>query len=343
MGGATLSLGEIAALVGAEIPGALAPIPVTGVASLDDAGEGDIAFFANPKYLHAAKTTRATAILVPRDFVGDTRAHPLRVDNPSLAFARVLERFAPPPPRHAPGVHPTAVVAGDARLGEGVSIGPHAVVGARAALGRGTIVEALCFVGPDAALGRDCHLHPRVTVRERCVLGDRVILHSGVVVGSDGFGYEFQGGRHVKIPQIGIVEIGDDVEVGANSAIDRARFGVTRIGRGTKIDNLVHIAHNVVVGPDCILVAQVGISGSCEIGQGAILAGQVGVAGHLKIGEGAIVGAQAGVSKNVPPGEHFFGYPAMPMRRFKREMGCVGLLPKLFERVRELERRLGIR
>jgi UDP-3-O-[3-hydroxymyristoyl] glucosamine N-acyltransferase len=225
-------------------------------------------------------------------------------------------------------------------LGEKVSVGPNAVVEAGTMIGSGSVIGAGSLIGREVRIGRDCLLHPGVVVRERCLLGDRVILQPGAVIGSCGFGYEFQGGRHVKVPQIGIVEIGDDVEIGSNTTVDRARVGRTVIGGGSKIDNLVLIAHNVQIGPHTVICSQVGISGSTRVGSYVTLAGQVGLAGHLEIGDKAVLGAKAGVSKNVPSGAMLIGAPAKPMKEFKQTNFYISQLHKLYERVKELEAKI---
>jgi UDP-3-O-[3-hydroxymyristoyl] glucosamine N-acyltransferase len=338
------TVSELAALVGGQFASATdGAIRITGAAAVMDAGEGQITFFGNPKYLPQLKTSRASAALVPLDFAESIPPVPIRVANPSLAFAQLLERFAPPPVRFAPGVHPTAVVAPGAVLGENVSIQPFVVVEEGAHIGANTVIGAHGYIGHDAKVGPNCLLAPRVTVGARCLVGARVILHSGVVLGSDGFGFELSGGKHVKIPQTGIVQIDDDVEIGANTTIDRARFGRTWIGEGTKIDNLVQIAHNVVVGKHCILVSQAGISGSTRLGNYVTLAGQVGIVGHVEIGDKATVAAQAGVSKSLPPGSVFWGSPAQPMKETLEQLALGRRLPKLFERVKRLEQNSGTR
>ncbi len=333
-----ITVHELAALVGGQLANeADGSRVLSGVAAIGEAGEGDVTFLGNARYLPQLKVTRATAALVPADFSGETPAIAVRVENPSLAFAQMLERFAPPPIRFEPGVHPSAAVGGDVQMGEGVSIQPFVVIEDGVRIGPGTVIGAHCYLGHGASIGADCHLAPRATVGARCILGDRVLVHSGAVVGSDGFGFEFAGGRHVKIPQTGIVQIDDDVEVGANVTIDRARFGRTWIGEGTKIDNLVQIAHNVVIGKHCILVSQAGISGSTRLGNYVTLAGQVGVVGHIEIGDRATVGAKSGVSKSIGSGEVWFGYPATPIKVSKEQLARVHRLPKLYQRVKRLE------
>jgi UDP-3-O-[3-hydroxymyristoyl] glucosamine N-acyltransferase len=337
------TVGELAQWLGGLVEGGSPAIEITGVAAAAEAGPGDLTFLGNPKYLNALKASNASAALVPLDFAEPITAVRIRVANPSVAFAQAVGRFAPAPVEPAPGVHPSAVVAPDATLGHGISIGPCAVIETGATVGDGTVIGANAYVGPGARIGSRCHLYPLVVVRERCVLGDRVTVHSGTVIGSDGFGYETVEGRHVKIPQVGIVQVDDDVEIGANSAIDRARFGRTWIGAGTKIDNLVQVAHNVVIGPHSIIVAQVGISGSTRLGHHVVIGGQAGLAGHIEVGDGTMIAAQSGVSKNVPPGQKLLGSPAVPMREFKETFAYSNNLKKLFDRVNALEKALADR
>lgn len=330
---------QLAALVGGQFASqADGSKTVTSAAAIGQAGEGDVTFFGNAKYLAALKECRATAVLVPLDFSESIQPVAIRVENPSLAFAQLLERFAPPPIKFAPGVHPTAVIGRDVVLGAGVSIQPCAVIEDGARIGANSIIGAHCYIGHEAHIGDDCHLSPNVTVGARCLVGNRVILHSGAVLGSDGFGFEFSNGRHVKIPQTGIVQIDDDVEIGANTTVDRARFGRTWIGEGTKIDNLVQIAHNVVIGKHCIIVSQTGISGSTKLGNYVTMGGQCATVGHIEIGDQATIGARSGISKSVAPKEVMWGSPvAAPMREAKEELAAVRRLPKLIERVKRLE------
>ena len=333
-----ITVKEVVALVeGQLISGLGAEKKIRGVAAVAEAEEGQITFFGNVKYLPQLKASRATAVLVPMDFSEEIPAIAIRVKSPSLAFSHLMEKFAPPPIRFKPGIHPTAVVGRDVVLGENVSVQPFVVIEDSAQIGANTVIGAHGYVGHEAQVGKDCHLGPRVTIGARCLVGNRVVIHGGAVVGSDGFGFELTGGRHVKIPQTGMVQIDDDVEIGANATIDRARFGRTWIQEGTKIDNLVQVAHNVVVGKHCIIVSQAGISGSTRLGNYVTLAGQVGVVGHISIGDQAIVAAQSGVSKSVPTKEVVFGSPAGPMRDRKEELACIGRLPKLYARVKKLE------
>ena len=332
----SITVDELAALVGGRVVGG-GGARITGVASVQDAVEGQITFLANQKYLPALKFTKASAVLVPAGFDGETSAIQIRVEDPMLALPKILEKFAPPKVVFAPGIHPSAVVAAGAALGENVSIQPCAVIESGAKIGDHTVVGAHVYIGHGARIGAHCSIHPNVTIREHSLIGNRVIIHSGAVIGGDGFGYEFTSGKHVKIPQTGIVQIDDDVEIGSNTTIDRARFGRTWIQEGTKIDNLVQVAHNVVIGKHSVIVSQAGISGSTRLGQYVTLAGQAGLVGHLEIGDQVIVGAQAGVSKNIPAKEIWLGSPATPMQEQKEKFANINRLPKLFVRVKKIE------
>lgn len=332
-----MTVDKLAALVGGRVVGGSGQTPITGVAAIADAVEGQITFLGNPKYLPALKTCGASAAIVPLEFDTEIPATRIQVENTAVALAKILEKFAPPPIVFEPGIHPTAVIGRDVMLEPDVSIQPYAVIENGAKIGAATLIGAHAYVGHGATLGADCRIHPNATIREHCILGNRVIIHSGVVVGGDGFGYEFSGGKHVKIPQTGIVQIDDDVEIGSNTTIDRARFGRTWIQEGTKIDNLVQIAHNVVIGKGSIIVSQAGISGSSRLGNYVTLAGQVGLVGHIEVGDQAIIGAQSGVSKNVPQKEVWLGSPATPMQEQKEKFANINRLPKLFARVKKLE------
>jgi UDP-3-O-[3-hydroxymyristoyl] glucosamine N-acyltransferase len=334
-----MTASQLARLVGGQILAGRDDVSVAGVAALEDATPNDATFFGNERYLPALRQSKAGVALVPADF-----SEPLSgvgavvgVANPSLAFAAVVAALQPPLPRHAPGLHPTAVISPAAKLGRDVSIQPYAVIEDGAEIGEGAFIGAHSFVGRESRIGSATLIHPHVTIRERVTIGVRCVVHSGAVIGGDGFGFETVDGQHVKVPQVGGVEIGDDVEIGAAVTIDRARFGMTRIGQGTKIDNLVQIAHNVVIGPHCLIVAQAGISGSTRLGEYVVLAGQVGVVGHITLGDRATVGAQSGVSKSVPAGAKMFGSPAEPMMEAAESLARVRRLPKLIERVKQLE------
>ncbi len=332
-----MTLREIAGLVSGHVDPAHENIEVHGPASLAEAGAGDIAFFGNAKYLPALRASQATAILVPHGCGEEIRPARIWVDNPAAAFAAILARFAPEPIVYPPGIHPAAIIDSTASIDPSAHVGPGAIVEAGARIGARTVIGAQCYIGHYAVLGDDGFLHPRVTVRERCKIGHRVQLHSGAVIGADGFGYEFKDGRHVKIPQTGIVQIDDDVEIGANTTVDRARFGRTWIQQGTKIDNLVQIAHNVRVGAHSIVCSQAGVSGSTRIGNYVTLAGQAGIVGHIEIGDKAIVAAQCGLSRNLKPGEIVCGSPAREIQTWKEQAAQVNRLGRLYDRVKKLE------
>jgi UDP-3-O-[3-hydroxymyristoyl] glucosamine N-acyltransferase len=331
------TLEELARRLGAELVGEAAA-EIRSVATLDAAGPWDVTFLANPKYRSQLETTRAGAVIVgPRDRVEGRNL--LVATDPYLAFARAVTLLHPVEhPRR--GVEAGSWVHPAARLGDEVTVLAGATVEEGAQVGGRTVLYPGVYVGRGARIGSDCVLYPNAVVREGCALGDRVILQPGCVIGSDGFGYARHEGRHLKIPQVGVVVLEDDVEVGAGTTIDRAALGETRIGRGTKIDNLVQIAHNVTVGQDCLLVAQVGVSGSTRVGNRVILAGQVGVVGHLAIGDGAIVGAQSGVGADLPAGATVSGSPAFDHRDWLRAQASLRKLPELRHKIQELERRL---
>jgi UDP-3-O-[3-hydroxymyristoyl] glucosamine N-acyltransferase len=331
---------EIASLVGGRLSGP-ADLPVSGVAALQEAQPADLSFLGNPRYRDQVLPSRAGVVLVPADFADVPPAGRAWIvcADPSAAFMKVAQLFAPPPPTFAPGIHPSAVVHPEARIAASAHVGAQAVVEAGAVVGERSVVGALVYVGQDTRLGDDCLLYPNVTIRERCRLGNRVIVHSGTTIGSDGFGYipNLTGGLHTKIPQVGMVQIDDDVEIGANVAVDRARFGKTWIKRGAKIDNLVQIAHNVVIGELSFVIAQAGIAGSSSLGAGSVLWAQAGVPGHLRIGNRAQVMAQAGVTKDVPDGAVVVGAPAVPAKEFIRDLFNLHRVEKLAQTVRRLE------
>jgi len=336
----TFTLQELAAMSGGELVGDPA-LKITSAASLVEATTGEISFFANRKYVGLLRKTRASAVFVPPDFAEPISAAQIRVANPTKAFEQVVLKLAPKPITFAPGVHPSAIVDSAAQLGERVSIQPHAVIEAGAKIGDDTIIGAGSYIGHEAVIGSACLIYPRVTIRERTRVGLRVIIHSGAVIGADGFGFEVVDGRQEKLQQLGFVQIDDDVEIGANTTIDRARFGRTWIQEGVKIDNLVQIAHNVVVGKNSIIVAQTGISGSTRVGERVTMAGQVGIVGHVEIGDGTVIAAQSGVSKDLRGGV-WFGYPAVPLAEAKQQIAWIHRLGKLFARVKEIEKKLGL-
>jgi UDP-3-O-[3-hydroxymyristoyl] glucosamine N-acyltransferase len=334
-----LTVAEIAQRLNGVVEGDGAA-EISGLAGIREAQPGQLTFIANPRYAQAAAATRAGAVIVAEDWSRPCATTLIRVKNPDKAFATVAEWFAPPPIAFPPGIHPTAIVAADAKVGRDVHLGPYCVVEPGATIGDRCVLVANCYVGHGASLGEDSKLYPQVSLREYVQVGRRAIIHNGVVIGSDGFGYVQEDAVRKKIPQIGTVAIGDDVEIGANTTIDRARFGQTRIGNGVKIDNLVQIAHNVVIGDNSVLVAQVGLSGSTAVGSRTILAGQTGVAGHLVIGDDVIAGAQSGITKDIPSGTFVIGAPAYPYDKAAKIIACTARLPELKAKVADLEARL---
>lgn len=332
-----VTLDELARLVGGKVTGDGKTL-IRAVNGIREAGPGEITFLANTKYLPLLASTRASAVIVAD---GTTAPLPtLSVANPDMAFSRIAEHLCGPAVRPPAGVHASAVVAPGAKLGQNVSIGPLTVVEDGASIGDNCVLMAQVFVGREAVLGPDTTLYPQVVVREKCRIGARVILHAGVVVGSDGFGYVTDKGVHHKIPQVGIVVIEDDVEVGANSTIDRARFGRTLIGRGTKIDNLVMIAHNVVVGRGCLLVSQSGVAGSTKLGDYVVMAGQAGVIGHLEIADRVVITAQSGVTKSITEPGAYSGAPATGRIGHLKENASFRKLPEAMKEIRRLRSEL---
>jgi UDP-3-O-[3-hydroxymyristoyl] glucosamine N-acyltransferase len=316
---------------------------IRGLAALADAAAGDLSFLGNAKYKTEVANTRASVVLLPVGFPGEPQPGQLFlfVDNPSVALARVCARIEQSLwPKPAPGVHASATVAADARISPSATVGALCVVESGAVIGENAHLQAQVFIGRNAIVGDECWLMPGVIVAAECQLGKRVRMQPGSVIGSDGFGYEFVDGRHQKVPQVGLVVIGDDVEIGANSTIDRARFSRTAIGEGTKIDNLVQIGHNVVIGRHCLLCAQVGISGSTRLDDYVVLGGKVGVGGHITIGKGAKAGGQAGITANVPAGSFVNGTPAIPFLLERKIAVLQQRLPDLFRRVDTLEAQL---
>ncbi|HKQ58033.1 MAG TPA: UDP-3-O-(3-hydroxymyristoyl)glucosamine N-acyltransferase [Candidatus Eisenbacteria bacterium] len=334
----TRTLSALAAELGGEVIGDGA-IVIGGVAGIREAMPGDVTFLANSRYDAHLDETRASAVICSRE--PRIASVPLLVvDNPYLAFQRAVRIFRPEQHRPAPGIHPTAVVSPEAVLGRDVAVGACCVVEAGAKLGDRVVLMGGGYVGHGAIIGDDTWFYPRVVLREDCVVGARCIVHPGAVIGSDGFGFAFDAGRYHKVPQVGNVVIGDDVEIGANTTIDRATTHSTRIGEGTKIDNLVQIGHNVVVGKHCIIVAQVGVSGSTELEDHVTLGGQAGLVGHIKIGKGAMVGAQSGVTKSVPAETVVTGYPAMQHSLWRRLQALFHRLPDLMQRTKDVEERV---
>lgn len=338
-----MKLRDIAVMLNAEIDGN-DDIDIRRVAKIEEAGEGDITFLANPKYQKYVETTRASAVIVAQELQAGAGTKPalVRVKDPYVSFLKVLQHFNPPHDVLPSGIHPTAVISKSATLGADVRIGAHVVIGERVRVGDGAILSHNVVIGDNVRIGEKTTLYPNVTVYFGCVIGARVIIHSGTTIGSDGFGFAPKpDGTYEKIPQLGIVVIEDDVEIGANCAVDRATLGETRIKCGVKLDNLIQVAHNVVIGENTVSAAQAGISGSTKIGKNCMIGGQVGLTGHLTIADGTKIGAQSGVHRSVEkPNTTIFGYPAYPQREAFRIQGGIVQIPDLLNTVRDLRKRV---
>jgi UDP-3-O-[3-hydroxymyristoyl] glucosamine N-acyltransferase len=332
-----LTVAELAKQLAGEVVGD-AGAALSGFAMAATARPGDLTFAENAEYFAAAEASEATAVICDQKSSSDKKIL-IRVANPRVAFAKALAIFFPEP-KFAPGIHPSAAIAKSAQIDPSAHVGPHCTIGERVKIGANVVLQSGNFIGDDSTLGDETNLFPNVTVYSRSQIGKRVRVHSGTVIGSDGFGYVFDSGFHRKVPQIGNVVIGDNVEIGSNVSVDRGALGSTVIGKGTKIDNLVQVAHNVEIGEHCILCAQVGIAGSAKLGNYCVLAGQVGIAGHLKIGNQVTIGSKSGVMHNIPDGEQWLGIPAQPDRQAKRIMIAMQRLPDLFKKIAEWEKKL---
>jgi len=304
----------------------------TGVNTLGLAGPGDLCFAEHPDQAEAVRASRAGAVIVPPDFPAIAGTELLRAMRPRERFFSIAERFLPR--RSAAGIHPSAVIEPSAKLADAVSVGPNAVIGADVSIGPGSVIGAGSVIEDNVIIGANCTLEANVTIQHDCAIGDHCLLHSGAVIGGDGFGFVWDGSAHRKVPQLGRVVIEDQVEIGCNCCIDRATLGETRIRRGTKIDNLVQIAHNTDIGAHVILVSQSGVAGSSRLGTGTVVAGQVAISDHLEIGAGAQIGGQAGVTKDVPAGARVFGTPARPLKQTLRELAALAQLPALSKAVK---------
>lgn len=332
---------EIANFIKGELVGD-GDVAIKGINGIKEAKDGDLSFIPNLRYEGLLDSTKASCVIVPKDLKATTsRKTLIKVDNPSIALSKIIEFVMPDRIPHPKGIHETAIISKDAKVGERVALGPYVVVESGASIGDGTILYPFCYIGKNTRIGKDCIFYPNVTIREEISIGDRVIIHPGTMVGSDGFGYDTKEDlTHVKIPQLGTVIIEDDVELGACVTIDRARIDKTVVGKGSKIDNLVQIAHNVVIGPHCLIAAQTGIAGSAKVGRNAVFGGQAGVVDHVELGDFVKVGAKTGVTKSFPANTTLFWYPAKPVDKARDIIGSIGLLPKLFERVRALENKI---
>ncbi len=331
-----MTLAEVAQMVDGQIFGDPSTV-ITGVSGIKEAKQGDITFVANPKYTSLMNTTKASAIITSFD-TNNTDKPLVKTNNSSLAFAKLVSLIGAKKIKHPKGIHPTAIIGENAEIGKDVAIGPYTIVKGHVKIGDNAIIYGGCFIGDQVSIGDNTLIYSHVSIREDIQIGNRVIIHSGSVIGSDGFGFATVKGVQEKIPQIGGVLIEDDVEIGSNVTIDRARFDKTIIGKGTKIDNLVQIAHNVIIGENSIVVAQAGISGSTKLGNNVIIAGQAGVAGHITVGDGAIIAARAGVTKAVPSHTKVSGYPAKPHEQAKRVNACIQRLPSTYKKIKSLEK-----
>ncbi|MCX6839620.1 MAG: UDP-3-O-(3-hydroxymyristoyl)glucosamine N-acyltransferase [Verrucomicrobia bacterium] len=334
-----IALKELATFVGGTLKNGDPALEITGFASLNEAVPGDLSFFYDTRYNDRLLKTKASALLVPADHAEmSPQAAYIVVSDPSKSFELIVETYGFQPAPFEAGVHPSAVLAESVKFDAAkVSVGPNAVIEAGVELADGVEIGAGCFVGRNARIGSGSKLFANSTVHAECILGSGVTLHSSVVIGGDGFGYEFSQGRHRKVRQAGIVQIDNEVEIGAGTTVDRARFGRTWIGEGTKIDNLVQIGHNVVIGKHCIIVAGTAIAGSAIVGDYVVIAAQVGIAGHVTVGAQATLAARCGVTRDLPGGQTYLGFPAIPASDEKRRLASINRLPQLQARVKELE------
>ncbi len=334
----TLTAGTIASMVKGELIGD-GNIEINGVASLSKAEKSHLSFLGNEKYRHAVPTSLSGIVLVPPDYSELPPANRawIKCAAPSEAFALITAYFSPPERKPCGGIHATAVIADSAQIFASAHIGAYVIIGENTVIGENTIIEAGSYIGHDIRIGNNCRIHPRVTILDGSILGNHVIIHSGTIIGSDGFGFTMSAEGHKKIPQTGIVQIDDNVEIGANVTIDRARFDRTWIKNGVHIDNLVQIAHNVVIGRNSVIVAQVGISGSTEVGDHVILAGQVGIAGHLTIGDHATIMGKSGIMNDVEAGATLLGIPAIPRRQFWKQNSYLQKLPEFSKQLKKIE------
>ena len=336
-----LTLRDIADAVGATLPSGADPaMPISGAAPLEQAGPGQITFYEHPKYLRAMRATEATVVLVPSSFDEASSQIVLRVIHPSAAFDAILDKFAPVAPIRTRGIHPSAVIHDTAQIHPSANIGPHAVIEAGVIVEARSVIGALVFIGRNTRVGEECEVNAHAVLREGTILGARVVIHSNAVIGSDGFGFRLVEGGYRRLSHRGYVQLDDDVEIGAGTMIDRARFGRTWIQTGTKIDNLVHIAHNVTVGRHCLIIAQTGISGSAHLGNHVVLAGQVGVVGHIEIGDHVTVSAKSGVSKNASAKAHLMGTYGIPVKEARELVAHYHRLPKTVAKLKKVEEEL---
>lgn len=342
IGPVNITLAELAEITQGVIVRGEVSRCITGFSTVDEAEPGEVTFLGNPRYQPKLKKSAASAVLVTPDFNDAPEDMALiAVDNPTLAFQSIIARFGPQKSQVTLGIHPSAVIGHTVSINRSkVSVGPNAVIENDVVVGDGCAIHAGAFIGRGTRIGENSVIHANAVVKDRCLIGARVIIHSCSVIGSDGFGYEFSEGKHVKLDQVGIVQLDDDVEIGSCTTIDRARFGRTWIGEGSKIDNLVQIAHNVIIGKHSIIVAQVGISGSTRIGNNVTMAGQVGVAGHLNIGDQITIMAKSGITKDMKEPGAYTGYPAKPLMEGRRVLALNTRLPEMFDMLKKMEQRL---
>lgn len=332
-------LADIAELIGGDLRGDSGDLLVSDIAEILHAQPDQISFVGNPRYYKYLDSTSAGAVVLPSDYQGDF-APRIEVENPQLAVSQLIDHFRPPSKPDFQGIHETAHIHPSAHLGENVSIGPYATIGAGSSVGDNTRLFDHVSIGQECTVGEDTRIYPHVTVYERSVIGDRVIIHSGTVIGSDGYGFTYHEGEHRKIRQVGIVRIGDDVEIGSNCSIDRATLGETVIGSGSKLDNLIQIGHNVKLGRGCLIVSQVGISGSTKFGDFVSVGGQAGIIGHIEVGDQVRIASKAGVTKDIEAKQTVSGFPALPHREAQKEKAYIRRLPDLEKRIRALEEAL---
>ena len=331
------TLAQIAEKINGKLSGDL-NIKIKGVAQIDNAAHGQITFLANPKYKVLLEKTKASAVITDEKVNIIPSIPHIVVLDAYFGFLQTFLLFNPKKELLDPGIHSSAIIHKTAKIGKNVCIGGNVWIGPGVTVGERTRIFPNCVILNESKIGTDCLLYPSVTVRENCLIGDKVIIHNGAVIGSDGFGFVPHEGHYHKIPQVGKVIIEDDVEIGSNTTIDRATMGETVIKQGVKLDNLIHIAHNCVIGENTVIAAQTGISGSTIIGKNVVMAGQVGTVGHITIGDGVQIGAQSGISKSIPEGEVYFGYPARPIMKSKRIEAIINNLPDLLKRIRTLEK-----
>jgi UDP-3-O-[3-hydroxymyristoyl] glucosamine N-acyltransferase len=336
------TLADISRLLNCPCPPGAEDLSITGLATLGEAGPDHLTFVGSDKFIPQLQSTKAPAAIVQRriKIPAEWEARCLRVDDADLAAATVLKLFAPPIPRPPAGIDSSARIDPSASIGANATIGPFVIVGARTQIGAGAILHAGVYIGDDVSIGEACEFFPHVVIRERISIGNRVVIHAGSVLGTDGFGYRWDGKQHQKVPQIGTIVIEDDVEIGSCVCIDRAKFSATRVGKGTKIDNLVQIAHNVQIGPHCILAGQAAMAGSVTLGAGVVLGGQAAVRDHVKMGDGSMAAGCSGVAEDVEPKTIVSGTPAFPHRQSLREQGALRRLPDLVTQVRKLQEEL---